>query len=111
MSSANAHAITLPFGLIYRDCVMPKRTFVYDNCLMKCVLLVILTFSATHVLFAQKFPGIVRGTVQDSATALMDATVSVIKTADSSFVAFTLTDKNGSFEIKNLDTASYLLVV
>ena len=78
---------------------------------MRRVLLAILTFSFTHVLVAQKLPGRVQGAVHDSATALTDATVSVIKAADSTLVAFTLTGKNGAFEIKNLDTASFLLII
>jgi hypothetical protein len=80
---------------------------------MKRLFLVILTFSIVHAAVAQAFTGLVRGTVQDSATAaaLPDATVSVLKATDSSLLSFTLTTNSGYFEIKNLDTASYILLV
>ena len=58
---------------------------------------------------AQKVSGTLKGVLQDSlsSTALADATVSVMLLKDSSLVSFTLTDKNGNFEIKNLDAGSY----
>lgn len=79
---------------------------------MKRLLLLVITFSITHVLQAQTLPGVVRGTVQDSATAaLPNATISVIKAADSALLSFTLTSNSGYFEIKNLDTGRYVLAV
>jgi hypothetical protein len=78
---------------------------------MKRLLLLLLTFSIAHAGFTQRFPGVVRGTVQDSAVALPNATVSIIKTIDSSLLSFTLTSNSGYFEIKNLDTASYIVSI
>ena len=62
---------------------------------------------------AQKTSGSVKGTLHDSTTATgpPDATVSVIRAADSSLISFTLTNSNGYFEIKNLDTSHYVLLV
>ncbi len=74
-------------------------------------------FIVTVVLFtlpvmAQKVNGIVKGVLQDSTTAtpLSDATVSVTSLRDSSLVSFSLTSRNGNFEIKNLEAGDYLLV-
>ncbi len=78
----------------------------------------ILSLTALFVLFchlaqAQKVTGTVSGTLQDSAsaTALYDATVSIIKAQDSSLVSFTLSNSSGYFEIKNLDSSRYVLLV
>ena len=52
---------------------------------------------------AQNINGTVKGILQDSSSqALMDATVSVMRLQDSSLISFTVSDKNGSFEIKNI---------
>jgi hypothetical protein len=61
---------------------------------------------------AQKITGTVKGFLQDSLTAtpLADATVSVMRLKDSSLISFTLTGRNGAFEIKNLDAGEYQLI-
>lgn len=60
---------------------------------------------------AQKVSGTVKGVLQDSVsgTPLADATVSVVRLSDSSLISFTITARNGSFEIKNLDAGVYSL--
>ena len=75
------------------------------------LILAIFLFSA-GASSAQKVAGTVRGILQDSLTAtlLSDATVSVVRVKDSSLISFTLTNKNGSFEIKNLEAGEYDLV-
>ena len=75
---------------------------------MKAVLIFFLTFSIAHAA-AQT----VRGTVQDSATAtaLADATVSILSATDSSVIAFAITNSSGAFEIKNIGAASYILSI
>ncbi len=61
---------------------------------------------------AQKIPGSVKGNLKDDAeTPLADATVSVMSSADSSLVSFSLTSNSGFFEIKNLNAASYYLII
>ena len=62
---------------------------------------------------AQKIAGSVSGTLQDSAsaTALFDATISIIKAQDSSLISFTLSNNSGYFEIKNIDTSPYVPLV
>ena len=62
---------------------------------------------------AQKVSGIVKGSLQDSisATALEDATVSVMRLPDSTLISFTLSRNNGLFEIKNLEAGTYQVVV
>lgn len=62
---------------------------------------------------AQKYNGIVRGTLKDSATkqALNDATVSVLGAKDSSLISFTLSSNSGFFEIKNVPAGAYIILV
>ena len=79
---------------------------------MKKIYFAVLTvFAFVFNSSAQKAPGIVKGFLKDSvsATPLADATVSVIRAKDSSLISFTLTSKNGDFEIKNLAPGEYLL--
>ena len=80
---------------------------------MKRLVLLILTFWMVHTASAQAVAGAVRGTLQDtaSATPLTDATVSLIRASDTSLLSFTLTSNSGYFEIKNVDTGSYILAV
>ena len=60
---------------------------------------------------AQNINGTVKGILQDSSSqALMDATVSVMRLQDSSLISFTVSDKNGSFEIKNIAAGNYNLI-
>lgn len=61
---------------------------------------------------AQKLAGTIKGSLQDSvsATPLEDATVSLLRLPDSTLISFTLSRKNGSFEIRNIDAGDYLLV-
>ena len=61
---------------------------------------------------AQKTGSSVKGILRDSAssTPLSDATVSVVRLKDSSLISFTLTGRNGDFEIKNLASGEYQLV-
>src|SRR5947209_8705968 len=78
----------------------------------KVYLFVLAIFSFSLFASAQKISGTVKGILQDStsATALSDATVSVMQLPDSTLISFTLTNSNGSFEIKNLDAGTYNLV-
>ncbi|RPD50970.1 outer membrane beta-barrel family protein [Paracnuella aquatica] len=77
------------------------------------ILLAVFAFCSAQSLYAQKFPGSVRGTLLDSASkqGLNDATVSVMGAKDSSLISFSLTSNSGFFEIKNLDTGVYILQV
>ncbi|MBD0295021.1 MAG: TonB-dependent receptor, partial [Flavisolibacter sp.] len=88
----------------------------YSNApFMKRVLLLALFafFIGSTALLAQKVTGTVRGILQDSITAqpLTDATVSVMKAKDSSLISFTLSSNSGFFEIKNLATGTYYIIV
>ncbi len=74
----------------------------------------LLTITAFGCLFAsaQKVSGTVKGVLQDSVSAspLADATVSIMRTSDSTLVSFTLTENNGYFQIKNLAAGTYQVV-
>ncbi len=80
---------------------------------MKRSLLSFLLLLSASFVFAQKAPGVVKGTLQDGggSQALDDATVSVMAAKDSSLISFTLTSNSGYFEIKNLEDGSYVLIV
>ncbi|MFZ9387806.1 MAG: carboxypeptidase regulatory-like domain-containing protein, partial [Chitinophagaceae bacterium] len=62
---------------------------------------------------AQKSDGTIRGKLTDTSgkQPLNGATVSVISAKDSSLATFTLSNKQGVFEIKGLETGDYQLVV
>lgn len=67
----------------------------------------------THYAHAQKADGSIKGKLVDSTTnqSIVDATVSLLLAADSSMVTFTLTNKEGVFEFRNLAAANYRLII
>ena len=78
----------------------------------------ILTLSAILLAFfvpalAQKADGVVKGKLIDSTakTGIADATVSLLNAKDSSLATFTLSNKQGVFEIKGLIPGDYRLIV
>lgn len=75
--------------------------------------LLLLSLLVGSVAMGQKTSGSVKGILQEepAKTPLDEATVSVMKSSDSSLLSFTLTSNSGFFEIKNLDTGSYYLLV
>lgn len=78
----------------------------------KILTLVVLTLSLFTIAQAQKTDGIIKGKLTDTAAKqpIVDATISVINTKDSSLVTFTLSNKQGVFEIKALADGEYQLV-
>jgi hypothetical protein len=79
---------------------------------MKRLLLLVIAF-LTGLFTQAQVNGSVRGKLVDTAARqpLQDATISVMLAKDSSLVSFILSDKKGSFEIPNLDTGAYLLLI
>ncbi len=78
----------------------------------------IFTLSALFILFitaanAQKADGSIKGKLIDTAAKqpVTDATVSVISTKDSSIVTYTLSNKQGMFEITMLEEGDYQIVI
>jgi hypothetical protein len=67
-------------------------------------------FSISH---AQRTDGSIKGKLIDTAAKqpISDATVSVISAKDSSLTSYILSDKQGAFQIKDLDTGKYRLVI
>jgi hypothetical protein len=63
--------------------------------------------------YAQKTPGTVKGNLQDAegGARLADATVSLVNLVDSSLISFTITGSNGNFEIKNIETGKYDVII
>lgn len=80
---------------------------------MKKLLFFFLFFTTCFFANAQKYNGIVRGTLKDSASreGLHDATVSIISAKDSSLLSFTVSSNSGYFEIKNIPPGNYILLV
>jgi hypothetical protein len=72
--------------------------------------LVLSFFTAAH---AQKTDGSIKGKLVDTAAKqpLSEATVSVMNAKDSSLSTFTLSNKQGVFEIKGLEEGNYQLVI
>jgi hypothetical protein len=61
---------------------------------------------------AQKVSGIVKGHLQDiSGDPLPEATITVMRSQDSTLVGFTLTSSSGYFESKNLNAGNYYLML
>lgn len=62
---------------------------------------------------AQKFDGSIKGKLIDTAAKqpIADATVSVLNVKDSSLATFTLSNKQGIFEVKGLGEADYRIVI
>jgi hypothetical protein len=80
---------------------------------MKKLLFLAALFLTSFFATAQKSNGIVRGTLKDSASGqgLHDATVSVLTAKDSSLISFTLTSNSGFFEVKNIASGNYFILV
>ena len=62
---------------------------------------------------AQQTDGTIRGKLVDTLgqQPLSDATISILRVSDSSLVTFTLSNKQGSFEIKGLAEGNYRLII
>src|SRR6476660_9349015 len=75
-------------------------------------------FFTLIIILGLSFPGfsqngVIKGKVADSTIkqGLADATISVVNPKDSTPVSYTISDKNGAFEIKNLDSGRYRVLV
>jgi hypothetical protein len=79
----------------------------------KILAVVALLLSASITVLAQKADGSIKGKLIDTAAkqAIADATISLIQAKDSSLVTFTLSSKQGIFEIKGLIPGQYELVI
>src|SRR5689334_18056179 len=73
----------------------------------------VLTLSLSIVAQAQKADGSIKGKLIDTASKqpIPDATISVQNVKDSSLVTFTLSNKQGGFEVKGLAEGDYSLVI
>ena len=80
---------------------------------MKKLLFLALMFITCLAATAQKYNGIVRGSLKDSASkqGLNDATISVLAAKDSSLISFTLSSNSGFFEVKNVPAGTYIVLV
>jgi len=81
---------------------------------MRSLILSLLLLAVAGPVMAQKNDGQITGKLVDTAAAaqpVVDATISLLKASDSSLVTFTLSNKEGRFEIKGLPTGSYRLII
>jgi hypothetical protein len=80
---------------------------------MKKLLFSALMFAVCLTATAQKYNGVVRGNLKDSAgkQGLHDATVSVLAAKDSSLISFTISSNSGYFEIKNVPSGDYVALI
>ncbi|WP_127132698.1 outer membrane beta-barrel family protein [Pseudoflavitalea rhizosphaerae] len=78
----------------------------------KALLVLLFTFTAGTTM-AQKIPGSIKGKLTDSTyrEQLAEATVSVMHAEDSTLVSFKLSNDKGEFEIKDLDTGTFRLLI
>lgn len=76
-------------------------------------MLLVLLGSVLSVLAQNKINGSVKGKLSDtlSKESLAEATVSILNLLDSSLVSFALSNAKGEFEIKDLDTGTYRLLI
>jgi hypothetical protein len=75
--------------------------------------LIVFTLLASFAAIAQKADGSIKGKLIDTASKkpITDATVSILNAKDSSLITFTLSNKQGIFEIKGLEAGNYQLVI
>jgi len=81
---------------------------------MRKIISLLLIFSITYTAAAQKTDGSITGKLVDSSAAkqpISDATVSLVQAKDSALVTFTLSNKQGAFEIKGLAAGDYRLII
>jgi len=73
----------------------------------------VITFSFSLIAQAQRNDGIIKGRLYDTAAKqpIADATISVQNAIDSTLVTFTLSNRQGAFEVKGLATGGYLLII
>jgi len=94
--------------IIFAGCFAFLRptSYTYSTIMKKIFTLFILAISMINSAQAQGTDGSIKGKLIDTAAKqpISDATVSVINAKDSSVVSYTLSDKQGAFEIKSLDT-------
>ncbi len=87
-------------------------SYILNHFMKKITILLLLALSLFTVAQAQKADGSIRGKLVDTASKqpVTDATISLI-TKDSALVTFTLSNKDGVFEIKGLAEGDYSLVI
>jgi hypothetical protein len=80
---------------------------------MKKITVLSLLMAICFAGFAQKADGIIKGKLTDTAARapITEATVSVLNAKDSSLATFSITDKKGGFEFRNLEYGEYNIVI
>lgn len=81
--------------------------------MQKIFTFIVLFFGISLASNAQKPDGVIKGVLSDTAAkqAVSNATVTVLNPVDSSLVTFTLSNKQGAFELKGLNEGGYRLII
>lgn len=79
-------------------------------CSMKQVITFLVVLFISGVASAQNGPGVFKGTVKANGAQLADASVSLLKQADSSLVKIAITDKQGRYEFVVPAEGNYLVM-
>ncbi len=88
-----------------------RKTFSPQFCIMKKLLLIIFFSFAFIISNAQHadIKGIINDTINKQN--LSNAVISILREKDSILIKFTRSDDKGNFEIKNLDSGKYILLI
>src|SRR6478672_11548724 len=79
----------------------------------KIFTLLVFTISLFTTAIAQKTDGSIKGKLVDTTAKqpISNATVSIVDAKDSSLATFTLSNKQGAFEVKGLSDGDYRVII
>ncbi|HYC39731.1 MAG TPA: outer membrane beta-barrel protein [Chitinophagaceae bacterium] len=79
----------------------------------KPIVFLLFSIGVSFVAQAQKKDGVLKGRLMDTASSqpVADATIVVQQASDSSLITFTVSDKQGNFEVKGLAEGEYRLII
>src|SRR6187431_1773331 len=80
---------------------------------MKKITVLLLVIASFLTANAQKADGVIKGKLTDTAAKapVAEATISIVNAKDSSLATFSISDKKGMFEIKDLEYGDYNVII
>ena len=81
--------------------------------MLKSIILILFSFLLFEKLSAQHHPGTLKGKIVDSIShaPIPEATISVVNLSDTALASFSFSDKQGNFEIQNLENGTYVVMI
>ena len=81
--------------------------------MLKSIILILFSFLLFEKLSAQHHPGTLKGKIVDSIShaPIPEATISVVNFSDTALASFSFSDKQGNFEIQNLENGTYVVMI